>query len=96
MIPTVKGFVIVNKAEVDIFLEMSCFSDDPVDVGNFISSSSAFSKSSFNTWKLTVYTLLKPWGQEVPCVLLEKSGEISPERMERRSQSKAAPCCCCN
>ena len=60
MIPTVKGFVIVNKIEVDVFLEMSCFFDDPVDVGNLISSSSAFSKSSFNTWKVTVYILLKP------------------------------------
>ena len=60
VIPTVKGFVIANKAEVDIFLEMSCFFDDPVDVGNFISSSSAFLKSSSNIWKLTVYILLKP------------------------------------
>ena len=60
MIPTVKGFSLVNKAEVDIFLEMSCFFDDPVDVGDFISSSSAFLKSSSNIWKLTVYILLKP------------------------------------
>ena len=57
---TVKGFVIVNKAEVDVFLELSCFFDDPVDVGNLISGSSAFSKSSLNIWKFTVHILLKP------------------------------------
>ena len=51
MIHTVKGFGVVNKAEVDVFLELSCFFDDPVDVGNLISSSSAFSKSSLNIWK---------------------------------------------
>ena len=56
----VKGFGIVNKAEVDVFLELSCFFDDPTDVGNLISGSSAFSKSSLNTWKFTVYILLKP------------------------------------
>ena len=54
MIRTVKGFGIVNDAEVDVFLEISCFSDDPVDVGNLISGSSAFSKSSLNIWKFTV------------------------------------------
>ena len=51
VIHTVKDFGIVNKAEVDVFLELSCFSDDPVDVGNLISGSSAFSKSSLNIWK---------------------------------------------
>ena len=56
----VKGFGIVNKAEVDVFLEPSCFFDDPTDVGNLISSSSAFSKSSLNIWKFTVHVLLKP------------------------------------
>ena len=60
MIHTVKGFGIVNKAEVDGFLELSCFFDDPVDVGNLISGSSAFSKSSLNIWKFTVHELLKP------------------------------------
>ena len=60
VIHTVKGFGIVNKAEVDVFLELSCFSNDPMDVGNLISGSSAFSKSSLNTWKFTVYVLLKP------------------------------------
>ena len=57
---TVKGFGVVNKAEVDVFLELSCFFDDPTDVGNLISDSSAFSKSSLNMWKFTVHLLLKP------------------------------------
>ena len=60
VIHRVKGFGIVNKAEVDVFLELSCFFDDPTDVGNLISGSSAFSKSSLNIWKLTVHILLKP------------------------------------
>ena len=60
MIHTVKGFGIVNKVEVDVFLELSCFLDDPVDVGNLISGSSAFSKSSLNIWKFSVHVLLKP------------------------------------
>ena len=59
MIHTVKGFGIVNKAEIDVFLELSCFFDDPEDVVNLISGSSAFSKSSLNIWKFTVYVLLK-------------------------------------
>ena len=60
MIHTVNGFGIVNKAKVDVFLELSCFSDDPEDVGNLISGSSAFSKSSLNIWKFMVHVLLKP------------------------------------
>jgi len=60
VIYTVKGFGIINKAEVDIFLEFFCFSDDPTDVGSLISGSSAFSKSSSNIWKFTVHVLLKP------------------------------------
>ena len=60
MIHTVKGFDIVNKAEVDVFLELSCFFSDPVDVGNLISGSSAFSKSSLNIWKFSNPVLLKP------------------------------------
>jgi len=59
-IHTAKGFGIVNKAEVDVSLELSCFFDDPVDVGNLISVSSAFSKSSLNIWKFMVHLLLKP------------------------------------
>ena len=60
MIHTVKGFGIVDKAEIDDFLELSCFFDDPADVGNLISGSSAFSKTSLNIWKFTVHVLLKP------------------------------------
>ena len=55
-----RGFGVVNKAEVDVFLELSCFFDDPADVGNLISGSSAFSKSSLNIWKFMVHVLLKP------------------------------------
>ena len=57
---TVKGFGVVNKAEVDVFPELSCFFSDPKGVGNLISGSSAFSKSSLNIWKFTVHVLLKP------------------------------------
>ena len=60
VIHTVKGFGIVNKAEMDVFRELSCFFDDPVDVGNLISCSSAFSKTSLNIWNFTVHVLLKP------------------------------------
>ena len=60
VIHTVKGFGIVNKAEVGVSLELSCFFDDPTDVGNMISGSSAFSKSNLNIWKFTVHVLLKP------------------------------------
>ena len=60
VIHTVKGFDIVNEAEIDVFLALSCSLDDPVDVGNLISGSSAFSKSSLNIWKFTVHLLLKP------------------------------------
>ena len=60
VIHTVKGFGIVNKAEIDVFLELSCFFDDPTDVGNLISGSFAFSKSSLNTWNFMVQVLLKP------------------------------------
>ena len=60
VIHTVKGFGIVNKAEIDVFLELSCFFNDPEDVGNLISGSSSFSKTSLNTWKFTVHILLKP------------------------------------
>ena len=60
MIHTVKGFGIVNKAEIDVFLELSCFFHDPADVGNLISGSSAFSKTSLNISKFMVHVLLKP------------------------------------
>ena len=60
VIHTVKGFDVVNKAEVDVFLELSCVFDDPADVGNLISGSSAFSKTSLNIRKFMVHVLLKP------------------------------------
>ena len=60
VIHTVKGFGIFNKAEVDVFLKLSCFFHDPEDVGSLISGSSAFSKTSLNIWKFTVHVLLKP------------------------------------
>ena len=60
VIHTVEGFGIVNKAEIDVFLELSCFFDDPVNVENLISGSSAFSKTSLNIWKFMVHLLLKP------------------------------------
>ena len=60
VIHTIKGFVIVNKAEIDVFLELSCFFNDPADVGNLISGSSAFSKYSLSIWKFMVQLLLKP------------------------------------
>ena len=60
VIHTVKGFRVVNETEIDVFLELSYFFSDPVDVGNLISGSSAFSKSNLNIWKFTVHILLKP------------------------------------
>ena len=60
LIHTVKGFGTVNKAEVDVFLKLSHFFDDPTNIGNLISGSSAFSKASFNIWKFMVHVLLKP------------------------------------
>ena len=60
VIHTVKGFGIVNEAEIDVFLEDFCFLDDPADVGNLISGSSAFSKTSLNIWKFMVHVMLKP------------------------------------
>ena len=65
VIHTVKGFVIANKTEVDVFLELSCFFDDPTDVGNLISGFSAFSESSLNIWNFTVHILLIGSGQTV-------------------------------
>ena len=61
MVHTVKGFGLVNKAEVEVFLELSCFFDDPVGVGNLTSGSSAFSKSSLNIWKFTVHVIAEAW-----------------------------------
>ena len=69
MIHTVKGFGVVNKAEVELFLELSCFFDDPVDVDNVISGSSAFSKSSLNIWMFMVRVLLKPCSEDFDMLL---------------------------
>ena len=69
VIHTVKGFGIVNKAEIDVFLKLSCFFNDPADVGNLISGSSAFSKTSLNIWKFTVHVVLKP-GLEILSITL--------------------------
>ena len=60
MVHTVKGFGVVSKAELDFFLELSCFIDDPMDVGNLFSGPSAFSQSSLNIWKFMIHVLLKP------------------------------------
>ena len=60
VIHTVEGFGLVNKADIDAFLELSCFFDDPADVGNLISGSSAFCKTTLNIWNFTVHVLLKP------------------------------------
>ena len=70
VIHTVKGFDLVNKAEVDGFLEISCLFNDPVDVGNLISGFFAFSKSSLNIWKFTVHILLKPGLENLSITLL--------------------------
>ena len=70
VIHTVKGFGIVNKAEIDVFLELSCFFDDPADIGNLIPGSSSFSKTSLNIWKFLVHVLLKPGLESLSIILL--------------------------
>ena len=89
VIHTVKGFGIVNKAEIDIFLELSCFFHDPGDVGNLISGSSAFSKTSLNIWKFTVHVLLKP-GLD----LLRKKGRGLKEIRNGKGCEKECICIC--
>ena len=76
MIHTVKGFGVVNKAEVDDFLELSCFSDDPGNAGNLISGSTVFSESSLSIWKFTVHVLLKPVWRILSIILLEMSAIV--------------------
>ena len=71
VIHTVKGFGIANKAEIDVFLELSCFFDEPADVGNLISGSSDFLKASLNIWKFMVHVLLKPGLENLSITLLE-------------------------
>ena len=78
MIHTVKGFGVVNKAEVVVFLELSCFFDDPADVGNLISGSSAFSKSSLNVRKFSVRVLLKRSLENFDITLLVCEMSVSP------------------
>ena len=70
MIHTIKGFSVVNEAEVDVFLEFSCFFYNPVDVGNLISDSFAFTKSSLCIWKFSVHVLLKPGLKDLSITLL--------------------------
>ena len=70
VIHTVEGFHVVNKVEIDVFLELSCFFDDPADIGNLISGSSAFSKTSLNIWKFSVHVLLKPGLEDLSITLL--------------------------
>ena len=72
VIHTVKGFGVVSKAEIDVFLELSCFFHDPGDVGNLISGSSAFSKTSLNIWKFTVHVLLKPMAKPIQYCKVKK------------------------
>ena len=74
VIHTVKGFGIVNKAEIDVSLELSCFFDDPADVGHSISGSSAFSKTSLNIWKFMVHVLLEAWFGEFLSITLLACG----------------------
>ena len=78
VIHTVRGFGVVNKAEVDVFLELSCFFDDPTDVGNLISGSSAISKSSLNVWKFLVHVLLKSSLENFDITLLVCEMSVSP------------------
>ena len=70
VIHTVKGFGIVNKAEIDVFLELSCFTHDPADVGNLVSGSSAFSKLSLYIWKFSIQILVKLTLKDFECNLL--------------------------
>ena len=77
MIHTVKGFGVVKKEEVDVFLELSCFFYDPMDVGNWISGSSVFSKSSLNIWKFTVHVLLKPGLENFSITLLARQTSLT-------------------
>ena len=80
VIHTVKGIGIVNKAETDVFLELSCFFDDPADVGNWLSGSSAFSKTSLNIWKFTVH------------IQDGRRGEIKPHNYQRCSEGSNKTC----
>ena len=76
VIHTVKGFGIVNKAGIEVFLKLVCFFDDPADVGNLISDSSPFSKTSLNIWKFTVHILLKPGLENFTLLACEMSANV--------------------
>ena len=76
MIHTVKGFGVINKAEANVFLELCCFFDDPADVGDLISGSSAFLKTNLNIWKFTVHVLLKPSLENFEYLLVCEMNEI--------------------
>ena len=83
VIHTVKDFGVVNKAEINVFLELSCFFHDPADVGNLNSGSSAFSKTSLNIWKFTVHILLKPYCCCCCLVALVVFDSVRPQRWQR-------------
>ena len=85
---TVKGFGIVNKAEIDVFLELSCLFDDPADVGNLISGSSAFSKTNLSIWKFMVHVLLKP-GMENWALLACAAAAAAPALLPGKSHGLA-------
>ena len=76
VIHTVEGFGVVNKAEIDVFLELSCFFNDPADIGNLISGSSAFSKTSLNIWKFSIHVLLKTGLENFEHYLCEMSAIV--------------------
>ena len=88
MIHTVKGFDIVSKAEIDVFLELSCFFSDPVDVGNLISGSSASSKTSLNIWKFIVHVLLKPGLENFEHYLLVCTGDRDQDHTHGKEMQK--------
>ena len=81
VIHTVEGFDIVNKAEIDVFLVFSCFFNDPMDVGNLISGSSAFSKTSLNIWNFTVHVLLKLGLENFEHYFTSELQYIAPQRV---------------
>ena len=89
VIHTIKGFGIVNKAEIDVFLELSCFFHDPSDVGNLISGSSAFSKTSLNIWKFTVHVLLT--SDRLLLLLLSHSVMSNSVQPHRRQPTRFPP-----
>ena len=88
----IKGFGIVNKAEIDVFLELSCFFNDPVDVGNLISGSSAFPKTSLSIWKFTVHVLLKPGLENFACSIGDPNLGLGRSAVEENGYSLQCSC----